>query len=133
MTAARLSAVRPLIVLCLLALSACGSGGGFRSGPPTGQALADQQTRAACRQRAEEFDNQRNRAEIYSPPPSVNTPYSANYLPDQADRGLSQMYAHDQLVNDCIRNTGTGSERSQPPAEAPVQAPPRSHEPRPQR
>ena len=105
-----------LFLLCgLLPIAACSAGGSFGGPPPTGQALADAQTRAACRQRAEQMDSQRNRAEIYSPPPQVNTPFSANYLPDQPDRGLSQLYAHDKLVSDCIRNTGTGADRSQVP------------------
>ncbi|HVY18345.1 MAG TPA: hypothetical protein VHB27_24205 [Rhodopila sp.] len=99
-----MTAVRPLILLGLFAVSACAP-----SAPPTGQALADQQTREACRRRADQFDAQQNRAEIYSPPPQVNTPFSANYLPDQQDRGLSRLYAHDRMVADCIRNSGTGA------------------------
>lgn len=106
---------RLILLFGVLALSAC-DGGGATSG---GQAQADAQTRAACRERAEQAYSQQNRAEIYSPPPQVNTPYSANYLPDQSDRGLSQLFAHDRMVNDCIRNTGTGSDRTQPPAPPP--------------
>jgi hypothetical protein len=114
-------AVRPLVLFGLLVLSGCAdsSSGGGGSG---GQSLANAQTRAACRQRAEEVDQQQNRAQIYSPPPQVNTPYSASYLADQPDRGLSQLYAHDKLVADCIRNTGTGADRTAQPA--PQTAPP---------
>jgi len=94
-------------------LSAC-------EGPPqTAQGQADADTRAACQARAEQAYDQQNRAEIYSPPPTVNTPYSANYLPSVSDRGLSDLFVHDRMVSDCVRNTGTGSDRSQPPAPPP--------------
>jgi hypothetical protein len=97
-------------LLGAVALSACDSG------PQTGQAQADAQTAAACRQRANEIYDRQNRADIYAPNSSANSPFSANYTPDNPSRGLSQLYAHDQLVSNCVRNTGTGSERSQPPA-----------------
>jgi hypothetical protein len=100
-----------------LALSAC-------SGPSQqgGQAQADAETRAACQARAEQAYNQRNRAEIYGPQSQVNTPYSANYVPSMSDRGLSDLFAHDRMVSDCIRNTGTSSDRDQP-ASSPSPAP----------
>jgi hypothetical protein len=104
-------------LLGAVALSGC-------KGPPTGgQAQADAQTRAACRQRAEQAYDQQNRAEIYSPLSPVNTPYSANYVPDSSDRGLSDLFAHDRMINDCIRNTGTGTDRSFP-GSAPAKLPP---------
>lgn len=87
--------------------------------PLSGQAQADAETRAACRQRAEAVYDQQNRGQIYSPSSQVNTPYSANYLPDQTDRGLSQIFVHDKIVSDCLRNSGTGAERSQPPPSPP--------------
>jgi outer membrane biogenesis lipoprotein LolB len=99
------------LIAAVFALSACDSGA-----QRGGQAQADAQTTAACRQRADEVYDTQNRAEIYSPQSSVNTPYSANYTPGISDRGLSQLFAHDKIVSDCIRNTGTGAERSQPPA-----------------
>lgn len=92
-----------------IAVSAC-------QGPPaSGQAQADAQTRAACRARAEQVYSAQNRGQIYSPPPTVNTPYSGNFTPEVTNRGLSDMFAHDRLVNDCIRNSGTGAEASPPP------------------
>lgn len=105
---------RPFAFLPLLFLALSGCDGGA---PLTGQAQADAQTRAACRERAEEVYNQQNRAEIYSPPPSVNTPFSNNYMSGISDRGLSQLYIHDRMINDCVRNTGTGAERSPPPVQ----------------
>jgi hypothetical protein len=95
-------------LLATVALSAC------NAPPPGGQAQADAQTRAACQQRAEQAYEQQNRAAIYSPPPTVNTPYSANYVPDVSDRGLSDLFAHDRMVSDCVRNTGTESDRTVP-------------------
>lgn len=93
-----------------IALSGC-------SAPPqSAQSEADAATRRACQQRAEQAYEQQNRAQIYSPPPTVNTPYSANYTPSQTDRGLSELFAHDRMVSDCVRNTGTGSERTPPSA-----------------
>lgn len=102
----RLSVV---VLLGAVALSACDRP------PQTGQARADAQTRAACQSRAEQAYNQQNRGQIYSPPVPINTPYSANYNPDTPDRGLSDLFVHDRMISDCIRNTGTGTERSQPP------------------
>ena len=86
--------------------------------PPSSQAQADAATRRACQNRAEEAYNQQNRAEIYSPQSQVNTPYSGNYLPDVTNRGLSDLFVHDRMVSDCVRNTGTGAERSPPSAPA---------------
>lgn len=96
-------------LLSVVALSAC------QAPPSGGQAQADAQTRAACRARAGQIYDEQNRGKIYSPPPAVNTPYSSNYTPDVTDRGLSDLFAHDRMMNDCIRNSGTGAEISPPP------------------
>ncbi len=101
-----------------LAVAACqGSqapliaGGGIGGGiGPT-----DASTRAACAQHAEEVYNQRNRADIYAPQSSVNAPYSANYNPGSTDRGLSEQFAHSAMIRDCVRNTGTETNRDVPP------------------
>ena len=104
------------LLLGTVALSGC------QMSPMSGQARADAQTRAACQQRAEQAYEQQNRAEIYSPPSPVNTPYSANYLPDSSSQGLSDLFAHDQMVSDCVRNTGTGAERDETGADVPLPA-----------
>jgi hypothetical protein len=96
------------ILLGAIALSACDAG------PPTGQSRADAATQAACRQRAEQAYEQQNRGQIYSPASQVNSPYSGNYVPDVTNRGLSDVFAHDRMVSDCVRNTGTGAERAPP-------------------
>jgi hypothetical protein len=97
---------RLLALLCAMALCACADGGGA---PLSGQALADSQTRDACRDRVNQAFEVRDRAQIYSPLSQVNTPYSAGYLPEQDDRGLSDQFEHDTMLSNCIRNTGTGS------------------------
>jgi hypothetical protein len=105
--------------LFVLLAGAVGLFGCDERAPLTGQAQADAETVAACRNHAEAVYNQQNRGAIYSPGTQVNTPYSANYLPDRTDSGLSQLFVHDKLVNDCVRNSGTGAERSAPPQAAP--------------
>ena len=85
-------------------------------GPPaSGQAQADAKTVAACQKRADQAYEIQNRDKIYSPPPAVNSPFSSNYVPSDTGRGLSTLYAHDRMVNDCIRNTGTNTQRTPPP------------------
>ncbi len=101
------------LALGCLALAACSFGG---APPPSAQERADAATVAACRQRAEQVYEQQNRAAIYSPPPAINTPSSGAYAPGAApQRGLADLYTRDQMVRDCIRNTGTQTERGRPP------------------
>jgi hypothetical protein len=99
--------VTPLWLLVgVVALSACDAG------PSNGQAQADAATQTACRQRAEQAYEQQNRGQIYSPQSEVNTPYSGSYA--GGTFGLSDVFAHDRMVNDCVRNTGTGVQRTPP-------------------
>src|SRR4051794_13554942 len=105
-----------VILIGATALSAC------TPAPQSPQARANAETLAACRQRAEDVYRQQNRGDIYSPASSVNTPFSSNYVPGITDRGLSQIYAHDRMVSDCVRNTGTGAERSSAPKAPPPAA-----------
>ncbi len=104
----RLPLALPILLMGAFVLSSCDSA------PQTGQAQADAATRAACQARANKAYDQQNRAEIYSPPPTVNTPYSANYVPRLSDRGLSDLFVHDRMIADCVRNTGTESDRTPP-------------------
>jgi len=81
--------------------------------PPSGQARADAETAAACRQRAEQVYDIRHRDAIYSPLPQVDSPFASNYRPGAVpSQNLSALHEHDQLIADCIRNTG--AEASQP-------------------
>ena len=70
---------------------------------------------ASLTQRAEQAYEQQNRGQIYSQQSQVNMPYSANYVPDVPNRGLSDVFAHDRMVSNCVRNTGTGAGRAPPP------------------
>jgi hypothetical protein len=86
--------------------------------PLRSQAQADASTVAACRQRANQIYDQQNRGAIYSPQNQANTPFSANWTPDVPNRGLSAQFGFDRSVNDCIRNTGTGTDRNVPQGNA---------------
>ena len=125
-------------LIIMTALSGCAgpmagsgaSGGGFGGGS---MSRADAATEAACRQRADEIYDRQNRGEIYSPPPGVNTPFFAGYSPGSTDRGLSQLYARDNLIRDCVRNTGTETDRNAASQAgiAPIQPGPTQAAPRP--
>jgi|HubBroStandDraft_1064217.scaffolds.fasta_scaffold23289_5 hypothetical protein len=104
-----------LRLLALLALSACsaggmGDGGGGALGPSgtAAERRTDLETQQACRDRTNEMYEQRDRAQIYAPASSVNTPYSANYEPDVPSRGLSEQFAYERTKAECER-AGTGS------------------------
>ena len=79
--------------------------------PLTGQARADAATLAACRERADEVYNRQNRGTIYSIT-NRDAPLSGSYVPVPIDSGLSQRYAHQNMISDCVRNTGTESDRT---------------------
>ena len=107
-----------------LALLGCVVLGACSFGPShlTGQQRANQETVAACRERADQVWDLRNRGTIYSPPPAINTPSSGAYAPGgMTERGLSDVFTRDRMVQDCIRNTGTQTDRRQTPS--PTNAP----------
>jgi hypothetical protein len=118
---------RKFALATLLALLAgCAFPGAPQPGSP--QAQANEQTAAACRQRADALYNIRHRDAIYAPASQVNTPFSANYQPGVPDRGLSDLYERDSMVSDCERNTGSEGDRTPddaalPPVNAPVARP----------
>jgi hypothetical protein len=109
-----------LRLLVLLALSGCSVGGmgGFAGDAvgPSGTAAerrTDLETQQACRDRTNEMYEQRDRAQIYAPASSVNTPFSANYQPDVPSRGLSNQFAYERTRAECER-AGIGA--IEPPA-----------------
>jgi hypothetical protein len=117
-----------LPLLAMLALSACSAGsmgpGDFGAVGPSGdagQTRTDLATQSACRQRANEMYEQRDRSRIYAANSAENTPYSANSSVGVPSRGLSGQFAYDQTIAECERNTGTGA--SLP--DNPVTPPPR--------
>jgi hypothetical protein len=120
--------------LFLLALTACSAGsmggGGDSAVGPSGPAAAggpDLTTQLACRQRVNEMYEVRNRGDIYTANPSVNSPFSANYQPDVPSRGLSNQFAYNQSLAECERNSVNGAER---PSIGPPPGPPPSPAPR---
>lgn len=96
----------PALLLPMLMLAQCAP-----PPPPVGQARADAATLAACREHADAVYDRNNRDTIYTIS-SRDTPYSANYTPGVTDRGLPQRFGRDNMVRDCIRNTGTETDRS---------------------
>jgi hypothetical protein len=114
------------LAAAVVMLSACSSGGmGGASDEavgPSGTAAssqADLATQQACRQRVNEMYEVRDRGAIYTPNPSVNTPFSANYQPDVPSRGLSNQFSYDQSVAECEHNAATGADSSPLPLPAP--------------
>jgi hypothetical protein len=101
-----MSCVRVFFLLTAVAIAGCDSPA------PTGQAQADAATASACRQRANEVFDRQNRGQIFSPQSQVNTPFSANYAPNDGSQGLSQLFAHNRMIDDCVRNTGTETSRT---------------------
>ncbi len=95
-----------LLLLPALALAHCAP-----PPPPTGQARADAATLSACREHADQVYDRNNRNSIYTIT-NRDLPFSGNYVPGVTDRGLAQRYARDNMVRDCVRNTGTETDRS---------------------
>lgn len=122
----RLTAIALLAAPLLGALSACqapppraaGGGGGGASG------AADAAVVAACRQQAEDVYSAQNRsARLQSS--TRDSPFSASPAPVAATGGLSDRYAMDAMVGDCIRNASrrpAGPDLSPTPVAAPVAA-----------
>jgi hypothetical protein len=91
-----------------------------RPPPPFGQARADAETLAACRQHANAVYDRQNRDSIYTIN-NRNTPYSANDSYSDVDRGLSQRYGYENMTRDCVRNTGLETNRIDTVAPEPAQ------------
>jgi hypothetical protein len=107
-----------ILLLPMLALAQCAP----PPPPPAGQARADAATLAACREHADAVYDRTHRDTIYSIS-SRDSPFSANYTPGLIDRGLPQRYGRDNMVRDCVRNTGTETDRSDTAPPAPATAP----------
>jgi hypothetical protein len=78
---------------------------------PAGQARADAATMAACRTHADEVYNRQHRDTIYTIS-SRDSPFSANDSRGVVDNGLSQRYGRENMVRECVRNTGTEADRA---------------------
>ena len=82
---------------------------------PTGAARADLAAAAYCRQRAEEVYNVQNRGARYQSD-NRDTPFSASYVPSVTSRGLSDRYALDAMVSECVRNSAASRDAGPEPA-----------------
>jgi hypothetical protein len=89
----------------LLLVAACASA------PQTQESRANQATIAACRERAEDVYVRQNRDLIYQNDTS-STPYSAGPNTGIPTHGLSSLYAHERVIDDCVRNTGSEEPRT---------------------
>jgi hypothetical protein len=101
--------------LAILALAACSAGsmggaGGDAVGPSgtTGQNQTSLATQQSCRQQVNETIDKQNRPAIYAANSSLNSPFSANFEPNVASRGLSGQFAYEQALSDCERGAATG-------------------------
>jgi len=109
--------------LLLLALTSCGSAGDvgnlFAGGGTAGSSL---ETQNACRERASEVYNVRDRGDIYAPASTVNTPSSSNYLAGDPTRGLSQQFEYGKIEAACEHDNTEGASGigAAPPTPAPA-------------
>jgi len=74
--------------------------------PTSPQSHTDRATLAACRDYASQVYDRNNRAAIYSIN-QVGLPYSGSYLAGNQTNDLAARYHNEQIVDDCVRNTGT--------------------------
>jgi hypothetical protein len=96
-----------LLLPLLLALAQCAP-----PPPPVGQTRADAATLAACREHADAVYNRQNRDTIYTIS-NANSPFSANdSTTGVTDRGLAQRFGHENMIRDCVRNTGSETDRA---------------------
>jgi hypothetical protein len=101
MTPLRFAAAAPVLLLVFASCSAP---------PPTAAGRASQATLAACRSHAEDVYVSQNRDLIYQNDTS-STPYSAGPNTGIPTHGLSSLFANQQVVDDCVRNTGSQTPR----------------------
>ena len=97
----------PLLLPLLLALPQCSP-----PPPPVGQARADAATLAACREHADAVYDRNHRDTIYTINNREFAVLRRAIMPASRRPGLSQRYGRDNMVRDCVRNTGTETDRS---------------------
>lgn len=94
-----------------LALLGCLVLTGCTFGSPSPQSRVDAATVAACRRQADQIYEEQNRGAIYSSESQVNTPSSGSYQPGITNRGLGERYVREKMISNCVRNTGTTTDR----------------------
>jgi hypothetical protein len=125
----------------VVALTAC-SGGLFGpgrgassdtvgpSGPATAETRNTLEMQQDCRRRVDQALESQNRPAIYAANPSMNTPFSANYVPSVVSSGLTGHYGSEQSVAqfdlanqfgyersvaECEHNSSTGNDQPNTP------------------
>ena len=88
--------------------------------PPTPAMRAQQQALNACRQRADQIFEQRNRGAFYIDTDQRYSPFSGDYVSGNTARGLPERYGRDQLVTECVRSSGTPVDRGAGPTMEPT-------------
>ena len=66
-----------------------------------------------CRSDAERVFNTQHREQL-SERDSTDSPFSGNTLPSDPNRGLSDQYEHEQMVDNCMRGNSGPSGRATP-------------------
>jgi len=81
--------------------------------PSSPQSHTDRATLAACRDYASQVYDRQNRGTIYSIN-QTGLPYSSNYQVDYQTNTLAARFQNEQVIDDCVRNTGTETSRDNP-------------------
>jgi hypothetical protein len=97
--------------------------GGCSLFPSSPRSHTDQATLSACRSYASQAYDRQTRGTIYSITPN-GLPYSNNYIYGSQINTLAAQYANENLIDDCIRNTGTTIDRNNPDSAKPIAEPP---------
>lgn len=97
-------------IIAAMAGSACSLGIG---GPPPSQAgKAELAAVSACRDRADQVFERQNREQVYNTDTyrsiTRDAPFTTNGLVGVTSAGLSQQYHRDNLVQNCLRESGAG-------------------------
>lgn len=119
----RLTSLALLAAPLLSVVAACQAPPSRPVGAGGGGAGADPAVAAYCRQRAEEVYNTQNRsARIQTD--SRDSPFSGSYVPSVTSRGLSDRYAMDAMISDCMRNSSARAGGMDPEVTMGTQQPP---------
>lgn len=126
----RLTALAVLAAPVLGILAGCQAPPPRVSGGAGGAGQGDAAAATYCRQQAEDVYNAQNRgARLQSD--TRDTPFSGAYIPNTTSRGLSDRFAMDSMIGECMRNAsrrdagpdlGNASGQAQPAVQAPVRA-----------
>jgi hypothetical protein len=108
MISSRISALA-LPFLGVLALAPALGGCGLYTRPTA----EEQDTRSDCNAEADRIFAAQNRYQL-SERNSTDTPYAGNTLPSNPTAGLSDQYAQDKLVDNCLRRGGAGTPQTAP-------------------